>query len=102
MSLGCQSPNLTLNSKLTCTTSFFLCFVIIDSRKAKEMLDEWNLTIEPNVIKLHGRKIDGPGLIFGERTTIPKAGPDFSREAGLSVYEPVRHAYLFIFKFNPL
>ncbi|ODN00145.1 Piwi-like protein 1 [Orchesella cincta] len=28
-------------------------------------------------------------LSFGDRVNLPKAGPDFSREAGLSVYDPI-------------
>ncbi|CAL8071261.1 unnamed protein product [Orchesella dallaii] len=60
------------------------------SERAKELLTQWNLTIEPDIVKLDGRRMEGPTLAFNKNTVITKAGPDFSREAGLAVYEPIQ------------
>lgn len=59
----------------------------------KDILGNWGLCIERNVIEVIGRRHDGPNLLFSmDKNAKPtlKAGPDFSRESARGVYEPVR------------
>ncbi|CAL8139170.1 unnamed protein product [Orchesella dallaii] len=62
---------------------------VMGSERVKEMLAEWNLVIDTKIIHVEGRKIDGPQLLFNRRSNAVKVGPDFSREAGLGVCDPV-------------
>ncbi|ODM88390.1 Piwi-like protein 1 [Orchesella cincta] len=62
---------------------------VMKCEPAQELLSQWSLEIVPGIIHVEGRKMDGPGLSFGDRVNLSKAGPDFSREAGLSVYDPI-------------
>jgi len=49
----------------------------------------WNLEIQDKPLQAAGRQISGPSITFGPRNTLKEAGPDFSRDAVSSVYEPV-------------
>ncbi|ODM94354.1 Protein argonaute-3 [Orchesella cincta] len=62
------------------------------SEAAQEMLFQWNLVIEPKLIKVEGRRRDGPKLQF-KNDDDPKhrivANTDFRQMASSSVYCPV-------------
>ncbi|CAL8078422.1 unnamed protein product [Orchesella dallaii] len=59
------------------------------SERVKEILGEWNLEVSPKTVLVEGRKIDGAQFPFNRRSNAVKVGPDFSREAGLDVYDKV-------------
>lgn len=56
-----------------------------------ELLNDWGLEIARNVIEVNARRLDGPTLLFSSSGMDPKSkiGPDFTRDAERSVYDPV-------------